>query len=106
MDIKDPSDSPKDISRYYNEIVQACKVVERVKLTASSILLNMCLLKLPVDFRAKMDDRLRPLSPEYILSRDLMAEPFNDVIAGELEKPTSIVATVGFNTIPQGNINK
>ena len=106
MDIKDPSDSPKDISRYYNEIVQACKVVERLKLTASSILLNMCLLKLPVDFRAKMDDRLRPLSPEYILSRDLMAEPFNDVIAGELEKPTSIVATVGFNTIPQGNINK
>ena len=76
-----------------------------MKLTASSILLNMCLLKLPVDFRAKMDDRLRPVSPEYILSRDLMAEPFNDVIAGELEKPTSIVATVGFNTIPQGNVN-
>ena len=101
MDIKDPSDSPKDISRYWNEITQVCKVVERRKLTASSLILNMALLKLPVEFRAKMDDKLRPLSPEYILSREMVAEPFNDVIAGELEKPTNIVATLGFNTIPQ-----
>ena len=60
----------------------------------------MGLLKLPVDFRAKMDEKIKPLSKKYILTREIVAETFNDVIAGELEKPNNIVATLGFNTIP------
>ena len=100
MDIKDPSDDPKDISRYWNQISEVCKVSERLELTASSIIMNMGLLKLPVDFRAKMDEKIKPLSKKYILTREIVAEPFNDVIAGELEKPNNIVATLGFNTIP------
>ena len=100
MDIKDPSDDPKDISRYWNQISEVCKVSERLELTASSIILNMGLLKLPVDFRSKMDEKIKPLSKKYILTREIVAEPFNDVIAGELEKPNNIVATLGFNTIP------
>ena len=100
MDIKDPSDSPKDISRYWNQISEVCKIAERLNLTAYSIILNMGLLRLPVDFRAKMDEKVKPLSPEYILTRAIVAEPFNDVIAGELDRPCNIVATLGFNTIP------
>ena len=105
MDIKDPSDNPKDISHYWNQISEACKIAERLKLTASSIILNMGLLKLPVDFRAKMDEKIKPLSPAYILTREIVAEPFNDVIAGELERPNNIVATLGFNTIPTSASN-
>ena len=105
-EIKSPSDSPKDISRYWNDIMQACKVVERLELTASSVILNMALLKLPVGFRSRMDEKIRPLSPKYILSREIVAEPFNDVIAGELEKPSGMPATLGFNTIPQIADNK
>ena len=106
MDIEDPTDCPKDISRYWNNINESCKTVERLKLTATSVILNAALLKLPVDFRAKMDDKIRPLSSEYILTRAIVAEPFNDVIAGELEKPNKRLATVGFNTIPSAATSK
>ena len=99
MDIESPKNEPKDISRYWNQINEACKVAERLKLTASSIILNMGLLGLPVDFRSKMDDKLKPLSSDYILTRGMAAEPFNDVIAGEIEKPSKIHATLGFNTL-------
>ena len=66
----------------------------------------MALLKLPVEFRAKMDDKLKPISPEYILSRELVAEPFNDIIAVEVERPNTVIATVGFNTAVMPNGNK
>ena len=99
MDIESPKNEPKDISRYWNQINEACKVAERLKLTASSVILNMGLLGLPVDFRSKMDDKLKPLSSDYILTRGMAAEPFNDVIAGEIEKPGKIHATLGFSTL-------
>ena len=101
MDIQDPSEGPKDISRYWNELMEACKIAERLKLTASGVILNMGLLKLPVDFRAKMDEKLKLVSADYILTRDLVSEPFNDIIAGEIERPNSIMATIGFNTAVQ-----
>ena len=101
MDIPDPAETPSDITRYWNQLIETCKVVERRKLTATALILNMGLLKLPVDFRARMDDKLKPLSEEYILTREIIAEPFNDVIAGEVERPNNKVATLSFNTIPQ-----
>ena len=101
MDIEPPKNEPKDISRYWNQINEACKVAERLKLTAPSIILNMGLLNLPVEFRFKMDDKLKPLSKDYILTRGMTAEPFNDIIAGEIEKPSKIHATLGFNTMIQ-----
>ena len=101
MDIPDPVETPSDITRYWNQLIETCKIVERRKLTATAVILNMGLLKVPVDFRAKMDDKLKPLSLEYNLSRDIIAEPFNDVIAGEIERPSNKVATLGFNTVPQ-----
>ena len=104
MDIESPKNEPKDISRYWNQINEACKVAERLKLTASSVILNMGLLGLPVDFRSKMDDKLKPLSSDYILTRGMTAEPFNDVIAGEIEKPSKIHATLGFNTMIQPHV--
>ena len=104
MDIESPKNEPKDISRYWNQINEACKVAERLKLTASSVILNMGLLGLPVDFRSKMDDKLKPLSSDYILTRGMTAEPFNDVIAGEIEKPSKIHATLGFNTMIQPQV--
>ena len=98
LDLQDPSEDPKDISRYWNQVTETCKVAERLKLSATSLILNMALLKLPTDFRSKMDDKLKVVSDKYILTRDQVAEPFNDVIAGELEKPKSVLATLGFNT--------
>ena len=98
LDLKDPSEDPKDISRYWNQVNETCKVAERLKLSATSLILNMALLKLPTDFRSKMDDKIKVVSDKYILTRDQVAEPFNDVIAGELEKPKSVLATLGFNT--------
>ena len=56
MDIQHPSEGPTDIFRYWNELMEACKIAERLKLTASGVILNMGLLKLPIDFRAKMDE--------------------------------------------------
>ena len=98
MDIPDPRNDSKDIMRYWNEISEVCKTAERLKLTASSIILNMALLKLPSEYRAKMDDKLKPLSQNYVLTRQMVAEPFNDVIAIEMEKPNNIISTLGFNT--------
>ena len=69
MDIPDPVETPSDITRYWNQLIETCKIVERRKLTATAVILNMGLLKVPVDFRAKMDDKLKPLSLEYNLSR-------------------------------------
>ena len=106
MDIESPKNEPKDISRYWNQINEACKVAERLKLTASSVILNMGLLGLPVDFRSKMDDKLKPLSSDYILTRGMAVEPFNDVIAGEIEKPGKIHATLGFSTLMQPQVQQ
>ena len=103
MDIKDPSDDPSDISRYWNQINEACKVAERLKLSATSIILNMALLKLPTEFRSKMDDKLKVVSDKYILTREQVAEPFNDIIAGESEKPGNVIATLGYNTATAAN---
>ena len=106
LDIPDPANTPQEITRYWNNLIEVCKMAERRKLTATSLILNMGLLKLPVEFRSKMDDKLKPLSPEYILTREVIAEPFNDVIAGELDKPNSLMATLSFNTTTtQGNSN-
>ena len=101
MDIPDPAETPSDITRYWNQLIESCKIVERRKLTATALILNMGLLKVPVDFRARMDDKLKPLSAAYILTREIIAEPFNDVIAGEVERPNNKLATLGFNTVPQ-----
>lgn len=98
LDIPDPANTPQEITRYWNNLIEVCKMAERRKLTATSLILNMGLLKLPVEFRSKMDDKLKPLSPQYILTREVIAEPFNDVIAGELDKPSSLMATLSFNT--------
>ena len=98
IDLKDPEHTPQDITRYWNQVNESCKVAERLKLTATSVILNMALLKLPVEFRSKMDDKLKAVSEKYVLTRELVAEPFNDVIAGEVDKPSNIVATLGFNT--------
>ena len=98
IDIKDPSGDPADISRYWNQINETCKVAERLKLSATSVILNMALLKLPTDFRSKMDDKLKVVSEKYILTREQVAEPFNDIIAGEVEKPRNVLATLGFST--------
>ena len=97
-DVKDPTENPADIARYWNQMIECCKISERLKLTAPALILNMALLKLPVDVRAKMDDKLKPKCSDYILSRELIAEPFNDIIAGEIERPSNVIATVGFNT--------
>ena len=106
LDIPDPTNTPQEITRYWNNLIEVCKMAERHKLTATSLILNMGLLKLPVEFRSKMDDKLKPLSPEYILTREVIAEPFNDVIAGELDKPNSLMATLSFNTTTsQGSSN-
>ena len=67
-------------------------------MTASSVILNMALLKLPADYRSKMDDKLKPHSKDYVLTRNMVTEPFNDVIAIELERPKNIISTLGFNT--------
>ena len=99
MDIQDPKNDSKDILRYWNEVSEACKTAERLKLTASSVILNMALLKLPSEYRAKMDDKLKPLSPNYVLTRQMVSEPFNDVIAIGMEKPDNIISTLGFNTL-------
>ena len=101
MDIRDPNEGPADISRYWNELMEACKIAERLELTASGVILNMGLLKLPVDFRAKMDEKLKLVSADYILTRNMVSEPFNDIIAGEIERPSNIMATIGFNTAVQ-----
>ena len=103
MNIEKPQDDPKDLSRYWNQINEACKVAERLKLTATSVILNMGLLNLPVEFRSKMDDKLKPQSKDFILTRKMTSEPFNDIIAGEVEKPSKIHATLGFNTLIQPN---
>ena len=103
MNIENPQDDPKDLSRYWNQINEACKVAERLKLTATSVILNMGLLNLPVEFRSKMDDKLKPQSKNFILTREMNSEPFNDIIAGELEKPSKIHATLGFNTLIHPN---
>ena len=101
MDIRDPNEGPADISRYWNELMEACKIAERLELTAAGVILNMGLLKLPVDFRAKMDEKLKLVSADYILTRNMVSEPFNDIIAGEIERPSNIMATIGFNTAVQ-----
>ena len=98
IDIQDPKNDSKDILRYWNEVTEACKTAERLKLTASSIILNMALLKLPSEYRAKMDDKLKPISANYVLTRQMVSEPFNDVIAIGMEKPDNIISTLGFNT--------
>ena len=103
LDIPDPANTPTEITRYWNNLIEVCKMAERRKLTAAALILNVGLLKLPVDFRSKMDDKLKPLSEEYILTREIIAEPFNDVIAGELDRPNTAVATFGFNTTVAGN---
>ena len=105
LDIKDPSGDPADISRYWNQVNETCKVAERLKLSATSVILNMALLKLPTDFRSKMDDKLKVVSEKYILTREQVAEPFNDIIAGEAEKPRNVIATLGFNTATAANSN-
>ena len=106
LDIPDPANTPQELTRYWNNLIEVCKMAERRKLTATSLILNMGLLKLPVEFRSKMDDKLKPLSPQYILTREVIAEPFNDVIAGELDKPNHLMATLNFNTTTsQGNSN-
>ena len=106
IDIRDPQDTPQDITRYWNQINEACKVAERIKLSATSIILNMALLKLPTEFRSKMDDKLKAVSDKYILTRSQVAEPFNDIIAGELDKPSSVVSTLSFNTTTTTGPNK
>ena len=98
LDIPDPKNDSKDVVRYWNQVIDACKTADRIKLTASSIILNTALLKLPAEYRGKMDEKLRAVSDDYILTRAQVAEPFNDVIAIELEKPNQIVSTLGFNT--------
>ena len=98
LNIPDPRDDSKDILRYWNEITEACKTAERLGMTASSVILNMALLKLPADYRSKMDDKLKPHSKDYVLTRNMVTEPFNDVIAIELERPKNIISTLGFNT--------
>ena len=98
IDIQDPKNDSNDILRYWNEVTEACKTAERLKLTASSIILNMALLKLPSEYRAKMDDKLKPISANYVLTRQMVSEPFNDVIAVGMEKPDNIISTLGFNT--------
>ena len=98
LNIPDPRDDSKDILRYWNEITEACKTAERLEMTASSIILNMALLKLPADYRSKMDDKLKPLCKDYVLTRQMVTEPFNDVIAIELERPRNIISTLGFST--------
>lgn len=106
IEIKDPENTPQDITRYWNQVNESCKTAERLKLTATSVILNMALLKLPVEFRSKMDDKLKTVSEKYVLTREQVAEPFNDVIAGEVDKPSNIVATLGFNTITAQANNK
>ena len=98
LDIPDPKNDSKDVVRYWNQIIDACKTADRIKLSASSIILNTALLKLPAEYRGRMDEKLRAVSEDYILTRNQVAEPFNDVIAIELEKPNQIVSTLGFNT--------
>ena len=98
LNIPDPRDDSKDILRYWNEISEACKTAERLGMTASSVILNMALLKLPADYRSKMDDKLKPISKDYVLTRQMVTEPFNDVIAIELERPKNIISTLGFST--------
>merc|ERR1712121_183421 len=90
MDIESPQDDPKDLSRYWNQINEAYKVAERLKLTATSVILNMGLLNLTVEFRSKMDDKLKPQSKNFILAR-------------EIEKPSKIHAKLGFNTLIHPN---
>ena len=85
LDIPDPANTPAEITRYWNNLIEVCKMAERRKLTAASLIINIELLKLPVDFRSKMDDKLKPLSEDYNLTRGMIAEPFNDVIAGDLD---------------------
>ena len=98
LDIPEPRNDSRDVVRYWNQIIDVCKSAERLNLTASSIILNTALLKLPAEYRGKLDEKLRPLSEDYILTRQMVAEPFNDVIAVELEKPSQIISTLGFNT--------
>ena len=98
MDIQRPTGKSKDIVRYWNEIMETCKTAERLKLTASSLILNMALLEMPSEYRSKMDDKLKPISNNYVLTRQMVMEPFNDVIAIEPEKQDNIIATLGFNT--------
>ena len=58
----------------------------------------MALLKVPSEYRSKMDDKLKPISHNYVLSRQMVIEPFNDVIAIEMGKPDNIISMLGFNT--------
>ena len=106
ISLKDPESTPQDITRYWNQINESCKIAERLKLTATSVILNMALLKLPSDFRSKMDDKLKAVSDSYILTRENVAEPFNDIIAGEVEKPSGVIATLGYNTTTAAGNNK
>merc|ERR1711888_214171 len=48
-----------------------------------------------------MDEKLKLVSADYILTRNMVFEPFNDIIAGEIERPSNIMATIGFNTAVQ-----
>ena len=66
MDIPDPVETPSDITRYWNQLIETCKIIERRKLMTTAVKLNMGLLKVPVDFRAKMDDKLKPLTRSTI----------------------------------------
>ena len=94
-----PSDDPREVSKYWNQMIESCKTAERLGLTATSIILNTALLGLPGDYRKEMDDKLKLVSKDYKLTRELVAEPFNDVIAGQVEKSSKSITTLGFNTV-------
>ena len=94
-----PSDDPREVSKYWNQMIESCKTAERLGLTATSIILNTALLGLPGDYRKEMDDKLKLVSKDYKLTREIVAEPFNDVIAGQVAKSSRSITTLGFNTV-------
>ena len=102
-EISTPSDDPREVSKYWNQMIESCKTAERLGLTATSIILNTALLGLPGDYRKEMDDKLKLVSNDFKLTREMVAEPFNDVIAGQVEKSSKTVTTLGFNTSVSNN---
>ena len=103
-EISTPSDDPREVSKYWNQMIESCKTAERLGLTATSIILNTALLGLPGDYRKEMDDKLKLVSNDFKLTREMVAEPFNDVIAGQVDKSSKNLTTLGFNT-SVSNIN-
>ena len=104
-EITTPSDDPREVSKYWNQMIESCKTAERLGLTATSVILNTALLGLPSDYRKEMDDKLKVVSKDFKLTRDMVAEPFNDVIAGQVERSSKAITTLSFNTAVSNSSN-